>query len=208
MFDHIIFDVDGTLIDSADAVVGALQRVSQEFMPAAADAQRCRETLAMHTARALRHIGLPEQALPAAVARYDVLYATAFHTAVFPGITDTVAQISAQGIPMAVFSARQAYELENDAVFSPLRPYFHLLMSAEFAPPKPSPDGLVRYIQRFGIAPGRVLFIGDTRADSGSARAASVPFALAGWNPATDPDTITHQFLLRQPEDLLSLLGI
>ena len=208
MFDHIIFDVDGTLIDSADAVIGTLQRVSQEFMPAAADAKRCRETLAMHTARALRHIGLPERVLHAAVARYDVLYATAFHTAVFPGVADTITYISAKGIPMAVFSARQAYELQNDAVFSPLRPYFHLLMSAEFAPPKPSPDGLLRYMQRFGVTPGRVLFIGDTMSDSDSAHAASVPFALAGWNPAADPDTIAHQFFLRQPGDLLSLLGI
>ena len=206
MFDHIIFDVDGTLIDSADAVVGALLHVSRECMPSPASESRCRETLSMNTAAALCYIGVPEALLTNAVRRYDALYASVYRTAPFQGIPEMLSRLSAERIPMALLSARKAYEFHNDAALAPLLPHFHMIMGAEFSAPKPSPEGLIRYMQMFHTVPERVLFVGDTPADGSCAFAASVPFALAGWNAAADPGETGYRYLLRHPGDLPAIL--
>ncbi len=208
MFDHIIFDVDGTLIDSADAVVGTLLHVSRECMPSPASESRCRETLSMNTVAALRYIGVAESSLKKAVRRYDVLYASAYRTTPFQGVPEMLASISAARIPMALLSARKAYEFHNDTALAPLLPYFHMVMGAEFAAPKPSPEGLLRYMQMFHTEPERVLFVGDTPADSRCALAASVPFALAGWNAEADPGITDYRYLLREPGDLPAVLRV
>lgn len=207
LFKNIIFDVDGTLLDTNETVVDTLLRVSREFMRDPADQATCRETLAMNTATALSHIGIRKSMLNDAIKRYNELYADDDQAMIFPGIRETLSCLHKRDISLAVFSARSEYEFNQDQLFDALRPYFHILMGEEFALPKPSPEGILRYMSMFGVDPDDLLFIGDTQSDSDSASAASVQFALAGWNSAVRARDIPHQHLLKNPQDVLFLVS-
>ena len=73
--------------------------------------------------------------------------------------------------------------------------------------PKPAPDGLLRFLREESLGAGEVLLVGDAATDSLSAAGAGIPFALAGWNGAVDPSAVPHDFLLRSPEELWTLIG-
>jgi len=66
------------------------------------------------------------------------------------------------------------------------------------------PKELNPVLDALGLTPDSVVFVGDTDHDRTSARAAGVPFALAGWNPRPAPES--GDVVLHHPLDVLSLL--
>jgi len=79
-------------------------------------------------------------------------------------------------------------------------------MHSEYAPrPKPYPDALLMFFDKYGARPEEVLFIGDAASDYGAASAAGVDFALAGWSDCADR-SLPAQYIPSAPQELLKYI--
>lgn len=208
MFRHIVFDVDGTLLDSQLSINTGLARAARELTGREVPLSLAAEAFPLHSRAALRHVGVAEEDMERGLLLFDrYSYREGIGSAPFPGVLALLEGLQAAGWPMSVFSARSEDEFDNDSSFRPLKPYFCRLMGVHYAgKPKPAPDGLLRFLGEEGLAAGEVLMVGDAATDSLSAAGAGVPFALAAWNSAVDPSAVPHDFLLRAPEELWTLL--
>lgn len=209
MVRHIVFDVDGTLLDSQQVINEALARTGRELTGREVPLSLAAEAFSMPSRPALRHVGVAEENMERGLHLFEQYsYCSGRVSPAFPGVRELLEGLAGAGVPMSVFSARLEEEFERDPSFPPLAPFFRRLMGTRYSVnPKPAPDGLLRFLREEGLAAGEVLMVGDSAADSRSAAGAGIPFALAGWNSGADPAAIPHDFLLRSPGELWGLLG-
>lgn len=208
MVHHIVFDVDGTLLDSQQVIDGALARTGRELTGREVPLSLAAEAFSLPSRAALRHVGVAEEDMERGLDLFELYsYRSGRVSPAFPGVWELLEALEREGMPMSVFSARLEDEFERDPSFPPLARFFRRLMGTRYSVnPKPAPDGLLRFLREEGLRAGEVLLVGDSRSDSASAAGAGIPFALAGWNPAVDADAVPHDCLLRTPQELLTLL--
>ncbi|HEX2851257.1 MAG TPA: HAD-IA family hydrolase [Acidimicrobiales bacterium] len=178
-FSLAVFDFDGTLLDSDEALVApflalGVPRDEVRFGPLAAE--EC------------ARLGIP---LDAYLANYDVGRAQPY-----PGVEEMLGRLRRWAVASNKVRAAGTAELRRLG----WRPEV-AMFADDFAGPKQ----LAPLLARLGApVPGEVVFVGDTDHDRECARAAGVGFALAAWNPrATAED---GDLVLGTPGDLLALL--
>lgn len=180
----LVFDLDGTLVETAPDLTAALNVVlAIEGLPRA-DPIRARNAIG-HGARAMIHRALSDISEPASDARLDRLLAEfldyyvdhiADESHPFPGVADALDRLEADGWQFAVCTNKRA-PLANkllDALDMSGR--FRVIAGPDtYGMAKPDPAHLLRTIDAAGGDAGRAIMVGDSRTDVDTARAASVP---------------------------------
>lgn len=180
----LVFDLDGTLVETAPDLTAALNTVlAIEGLPRA-DPIRARNAIG-HGARAMIHRALTDISEPADEARLDRLLAEfldyyvehiADESHVFPGVLEALDRLGADGWQFAVCTNKRA-PLANkllDALDMSRR--FQVIAGPDtYGMAKPDPAHLLRTIEAAGGNPARAIMVGDSRTDVDTARAASVP---------------------------------
>jgi phosphoglycolate phosphatase len=182
----IVFDLDGTLIDSRQDITTAINRMRDGYgLPPLTLPQ----VVAMvgEGARVLieRAVGgeLPAMEIEPALRRYlayydEVLLAT---THPYPGVPAMLAALAAV-YPMALLSNKGEAPSRRILEGLGLAPYFRLVLGGDSLPSrKPDPAGLRLSAERLGVAAEALMLIGDTRIDARTAQAAGALFGLAEW---------------------------
>jgi phosphoglycolate phosphatase-like HAD superfamily hydrolase len=88
-------------------------------------------------------------------------------------------------------------------------PLLDVVVTGDEAPaPKPDPRGLLLALHQLRVPPARAVYVGDSLADGGAARAAGCRFAAALWDPLASiaRDPLAPDYALRSPADLAALL--
>lgn len=167
-YDLIVFDWDGTLMDSAAAIVRAIQAASRDLgLPAPADAD-ARHVIGLGLADALRHAvpGLAPERYPEMVERYRHHYLSRDHELVlFDGVEALIGDLAAAGHWLAVATGKSRVGLDRALGHSGLKERFHSSRCADECFSKPHPQMLEELMVEFGISPDRTLMIGDTSHD-------------------------------------------
>jgi HAD superfamily hydrolase (TIGR01549 family) len=175
----VVFDLDGTLLDSDDALAAAFMALG---VPAAD------VTFGHVVADECARLGID---LEEYVARYDITAAQPY-----PGIDDVVASLG----DWAVCSNKRRNAGEPELARLGWKPRV-AMFAEDFGGGTKS---LAPVLDRLRVPPANVLFVGDTAHDRACAAVAGIRFALAAWNPravAHAGDTV-----LATPADLTSLL--
>ena len=181
----IVFDLDGTLIDSAadlaTAVNAMLAHFGCESLPVPEVRRMIGDGVAMLVARALaaRHC---EDADPAEAAevfmRHYEADATSLTTA-FPGAAAALQALRTAGIPLAVCTNKPARITAGILGSLGLDRYFMRVVGGDSLPfRKPDPRVLLTLVAAVAAAPERSLLVGDSEVDAATAHAAGVPFVL------------------------------
>ncbi|MCB9554849.1 MAG: HAD-IA family hydrolase [Deltaproteobacteria bacterium] len=211
----IIFDLDGTLLDSLDDIATAANR---------ALAQRGHPT---HTTAAIRgFIGdgienLVRRALPnthrqpdeieATVAAMIAAYATSdfARTQPYPGINQLIAELTRRQLPLAVLSNKN-----DDFVvqLTQLRFADHFTIARGArpgVPKKPHPQAALELAQQLGVPAQACVFVGDTAVDIETAHAAKMyPVGVSwGFRPRAELQAARASVIIDQPGELLGLLS-
>ena len=217
----IAFDLDGTLVDTAPDLVGALNIIlAQESLPPLPfDEVRL---MVGRGARALLERGfaaagapLTAEQAPALVQRFIDVYLAriADESAPFPGVVEVLADLKAAGAKLVVCTNK----LTNlsvallDAVA--LSPFFDAVIGADLAPAA-KPDGrhVTAAVAAVGGDVARAVMIGDSVNDALGARNAGVPGVLVSFGYTEDPvetlgaDLVIHSFL-DVPKACITLLA-
>jgi HAD superfamily hydrolase (TIGR01509 family) len=206
-YEYVVFDVDGTLVDSERANLVSLQRMLLEVTGRRYDLEDLRFTLGLPDGPVLQQLGFdnPEAAAQAGMRWEQLAEQEAASNTVYPGIRKTVGELHRRGIGTGVASSRARHEyaeqispLEIDDLFD------NIVLVEDTARHKPEPDPLLECLRRAGVATERALYVGDAEYDLRCATAAGVDFALAGWGAQHSYGG--EKYVLQRPEDLLVLV--
>lgn len=189
-FDTVIYDLDGTLIDSAEDMQVAVSRVLADhgLPPVTLDDVRIfmgqGSKVTMNKAFAKYGKALDDERL-SAVTREFVRYYEAdpvSHTTAFPGVADVVARFDRLGLKQGVCTNK--FERPSRMILEHLRlmpPIADLAGADTFPVRKPDPRHILMLIERMARAPDRAVMVGDSIHDVHAAHAAGLPAVLVSW---------------------------
>jgi phosphoglycolate phosphatase len=192
----IAFDLDGTLVDTAPDLIGALNVVLGEegLAPVALDSARWlvgRGAKAM-LERGFEQAGRPLDAehAPRLVDRFIAVYLDriAQESAPFEGAEAALDALAAAGARLAVCTNKRTDLAEPLLAALGLASRFEVIFGADLAGvQKPDPKPLLMTIERAGGRPGRALYVGDSLIDVKTARAAGVPMVGVSFGYSEEP---------------------
>lgn len=176
-FDLIVFDWDGTLLDSAAAIVSAIQASCVDLgLPVPEDA-RARHVIGLGLHDALRH-AVPELGVddyPHMVERYRYHYLARDHElALFGGAAELIERLAGGGWQLAVATGKSRKGLDRALAHSGLGTFFQGTRCADECFSKPHPAMLEELMAELVVEPERTLMIGDTTHDLQMAQNARV----------------------------------
>jgi phosphoglycolate phosphatase len=177
----IIFDLDGTLVDSARDLQDAINAVLVEegLQPIELDEVKSMigDGAAKLVERAILATGGDTAHLSEHVRRFlEVYEATASrHTRAYPGVRGTLESLRRRGLPLAVVT-NKPYAATLDILDAlGLRSFFGAIIGGDTLPErKPHPAPVLFALERLGVKPQAALMIGDNYHDVQAARAAGV----------------------------------
>lgn len=176
-FELLVFDWDGTLMDSAAAIVEAIQSACRDLDLPVPTETRARHVIGLGLSDAMRHAvpELPEASYPLMVERYRHHYLSRDHELrLFDGAGDLIAELAADGFLLAVATGKSRLGLDRALKVSGLGPLFHDSRCADECFSKPHPQMLEELISAFGVSAEKTLMIGDTTHDLQMAKNAGV----------------------------------
>jgi phosphoglycolate phosphatase len=200
-YDLIVFDWDGTVVDSTAVIAGSIQAACRDLgLPVPSD-EAARHVIGMGLQQALQHAvpEAPEAMLPQLVERYRHHYfAKDDDISLFDGARDTIASLRDAGYKLAVATGKSRNGLERSMHASGMEGYFHATRTADQTFSKPHPAMLLEIMEELDTEPERVLMVGDTTHDLQMANNAGV--AAVGMTHGAHP---ADQLLELKPLALL-----
>ena len=167
-FELIVFDWDGTLMDSAGAIVGSLLAACRELGIAEPTEQRARHIIGLGLRDALASAlpDLPEDLYrPLAESYRKHFMAGDSELLMFAGASELVADLSRSGHLLAVATGKTRAGLIRALATSGLQSLFHATRCADECHSKPHPQMLDELMEELGVTAERTLMIGDTTHD-------------------------------------------
>lgn len=211
----IIFDLDGTLVDSVPDLAVAVDRMLEQLGRAPAGEAKVR-TWVGNGAPLLVRRALADSADPAIVAQVDEAAQqqalARFHqvyqqengrqTRLYPGVKDVIPALSGLGIVLAVVTNKPLPFTAPLLQQVGLADYFHSVIGGECLPQrKPHPLPLLHVCEQVGARPTASLMVGDSRNDVDAAKAAGMVSAALtyGYNhgepvAVCEPDWLLDDF--------------
>ena len=180
----VIFDVDGTLTKTNELIFASFNYVAEKY---------CGRRYAPPEIIAL--FGPPEEGALAQIVGHDVVGAAmddlcAFYrdnhaamAGLHDGIEEALTHLRDGGVTLAVFTGKGRRTTEITLEALKIGGYFDLIVSgSDVQRHKPHPEGIRKVLDRFSLAPGEVLMIGDSFGDITAARDAGVTPVAALWD--------------------------
>jgi len=214
-FDAVLFDLDGTLADTAPDLIGALQRLRREIGLPPADPVPLR-AVASRGAPKILELGLPEldkSKRSAVRSRYLELYASRCwcDSRAFDGIEACLDLIEAAGQRWGIVTNKVEALARSVIRRAGWEARAGCLIGGDSTPcPKPAADPVLAACRALGVAPARAVLVGDDRRDVEAGRAAGTYTVAAAWGyiPAGErPAAWGADELLATPAALLAWLS-
>jgi 2-phosphoglycolate phosphatase len=211
----VLFDLDGTLLDTAPDMVGALNALRGEKSLAGLPYEAVRGGVSHGAARVVR-TGFPDadpQHFVVLQRRFLEIYRTALsrETRLFPGMEEVLNTLAGWHIKTGIVTNKAAWLTEPLLEQLGLRARFACVVSGDsVAEKKPHPLPLLHAAALAGIAPENCIYVGDAQRDVQAAHAAGVPALVASYGyllPDEDSAAWGGDAYLNEPLDLLDWLS-
>lgn len=176
-FDLIVFDWDGTIVDSAASIADCIRSAAADLELAVPTLEQARHVIGLGLLDALAHAvpGLAHDRAEEFSARYRHHYlAREPHIVLFDGMQAVLDELYASGVPLAVATGKTRRGLARAFESSGLGQLFAASRCADESHSKPHPAMLLQLADELNVKPQRMLMIGDTTHDLQMAAAAGV----------------------------------
>lgn len=212
----VLFDLDGTLLDTAPDLAAALNRLRGECGIAALPVERIRPTISQGSPGMLKVcFGLtPDDSVYAELnQRFLDLYraAIAVETALFPGMADVLTYLETHAIRWGVVTNKPGWLAEPLLKALGLWPRAACVVSGDTLDKrKPDPEPLLHACERAGVAPEDSLYVGDAERDILAGNRAGMRTLVAGFGYLSTEDRPQEwgaDGFLERPSDLFAWLG-
>ena len=172
-YPFIVFDWDGTLIDSTTIIADSLQQACRDLgepVPTDVDA---RYVIGLGLSDALKHVapGLARDRHGELAARYRHHFLSRdAQMQLYAGARELLGELAGAGFVLGIATGKSRAGLDRALAQQRLDGLFTATRCADEGFPKPHPDMLEQLMDRVGVAPGQTLMIGDTTHDIELAR--------------------------------------
>lgn len=213
-FELLVFDWDGTLMDSAAAIAGALQAACAELSLPVPDDTQARYVIGLGLDDAMKYIlpDLPPADYPKVVDRYRLHFLRRDGgTTLFRGAAEMIRELRDTGFMLAVATGKSRRGLDRALAATGIGDCFDVTRCADEGFSKPHPGMLNAVMDALAVQPQSTVMIGDTTHDLEMANAAGVDSvavtygahereALHGCNPLAMIDDVSglREWLLQR----------
>lgn len=179
-FDLLVFDWDGTLMDSTAAIVTSIQGAARDLGLPVPDNRVASHVIGLGLQDAMQHVfpDLDTKTYPRVVERYRYHYlAQDGHLTLFEGVREMLDEMAAQGYFLAVATGKSRVGLNRALSTAGLMSLFDATRCADETFSKPHPAMLQELTRELGQDMKRTVMIGDTTHDlqmAGNAGAAAI----------------------------------
>ncbi len=180
----VMFDLDGTLMDSVPDLAAAVDKMLMLLGREPAGIERVREWVGNGSrvlvrralAGQLNHDGVADELADEALVLFMQAYSGGHElTAVYPGVRECLDWLRERKVKLAIITNKPAQFIEPLLEEKGLAGYFQWLVGGDTLPQqKPDPAALFWVMDKADVAPGESLFVGDSRNDVRAAKAATV----------------------------------
>jgi phosphoglycolate phosphatase len=208
----VLWDHDGTVVDSIPIVVAASNEVLRARGLPEIPADEVRRGMALPTTpRMGSHARTDDPALRAQLAAEFYVAANRLGpdlARAYPGVGEAVAAL-ARDYPQGLISNNSGTLVRRILATLGLAPHFRLAWGEEDVPaPKPDPRGIALAARELGAAPGECVYVSDGITDVRAARGAGMPIIGVTWgiHPREEMEAAGFDDLVETPEQLLETL--
>lgn len=181
MYKIVVFDVDGTLIDTEKSIILGLKKLLTE------------KNKRIYTDEELDFVlGIPAEA---AIERFefnepekcmkkwsDNMEKFKEFDVIFPQIIEALKCLKSRGVITGIVTSRTKAEYDTDPIFLSIKKYFdHIICADDTKLHKPNGEPLIKFLANMKAKSSDAVFIGDTIYDCKCAENAGVDFLWAGW---------------------------
>ena len=210
----VIFDWDGTLVDSVEHIADSLHQAATELGYPALEREAYRDISGLGMVEALEKLypGISREQMNTIREGYGRYFFSKGTTPqnVFDGMAEVVSDIRAGGRGCSVATGKSRKGLEGALVSSGLGPHFEITRCADETRSKPHPAMLQEILAFYGIKPAEAVMIGDTRYDLEMAQRIGMPSIGVEWG-VHKRDVLGHyapHAIVDSVPDLRDVLGL
>ncbi len=215
-YSGIIFDLDGTLLDTAADLGHSANLVLEEFgqpLHSMEDYRRFVGNGLVNLMRQCFPAGTPDEEFPAIMEsmyrQYDLHYMD--ETAPYPGIVSLLSQLQNAGFCMCVNSnKKESYTKSLVSKCFPGINFTDVLGENDRFPRKPDPSAALYLASQMNLSPEAVIYIGDSGIDIDTAHNAGMDCAGCLWGFRGETELKAHEadYIVSCAEDILKILNV
>lgn len=165
-FDLVIFDWDGTLMDTVGKIVSCMQNVAQELMLPIPSEQEVRDVIGLSLPQIMPILFADHQNHQQIIDCYRRHHlASELLTPLFDGVELLIRNLFDAGYHLAIATGKGRQGLDNVLALTGLGDYFHATRCADDAQSKPHPEMLYSLLAHFDVTADRAIMIGDSIQD-------------------------------------------
>lgn len=209
MYKYIVFDFDGTLIDSNYLIERTLRATAKDIL---------NQDLSEETIHAVWGKVLVEQMTDIDEHRVEELcnyYSTYYkehrdeHTTIFDGVIEMLDELHKFGCEMGIVTNKETSGLEHGLDMFDMKDYFKIALSkTDVVMKKPHPEGLYKVMDYLGARKEETLFVGDSIHDIECGKNAGVDTVLVKWT-VMDIEKLKKEeptYIVGSPEELVQII--
>lgn len=209
----ILFDFDGTIANTIDLIIATFEHTCQEVLGFTPEREKIVATFGLPLPEAMIALsGKPElvETMRDAYREYNNAHHDDMIRSI-PGVKETLEQLKAQGIKLAVVTSKKPPMLRRGLDCLQLTQYFDATIAlGDTKESKPHPEPMLAACAKLGLQPEECLCVGDSPFDLQSGRSAgaqtvAVRYTAFGWEKLLEegkPD-----FVIARPQELLEIVG-
>jgi phosphoglycolate phosphatase len=194
-FEYIIFDWDGTVMDSAAKIVSCMQKAAELGQIEIPTAAQVEHIIGISLHPAIKQLfSINDSKADEIVTHYKTVFLDQDQTAcpLFNGVTETLTHLK-QSARLAVATGKARRGLERAWVKTDTKRFFELSRCADEAESKPSSDMLLQIIKEWNIEPEQALMVGDTIYDMQMAENIGMPRVGVSYGVHDKTELLKHK---------------
>ncbi|MDR2163136.1 MAG: HAD family hydrolase [Clostridiales Family XIII bacterium] len=210
MYKHVVFDIDGTILDTDYAQLSTCSKIVEMSTGIYRPPEMYAHILGiLNDEHILASLGVRDADLYAMMWD-DICEGLSAEVRAFDGILTTIDALAKDGKKIGIVTSRHRKYLssDNDGIFE-RQPFGTVICGDEVINPKPSPEPLNKYVAMNGIATRDVLYIGDSVMDYYCAKESGCDFGCVDWGKRKPDDAIDKAaFYFKHPSEIPVALGL
>lgn len=205
-YDAIIYDLDGTVLNTFDMNLYPLMRIVKEEL----GLDMTYDELTIYTStpgpKSLEILGIKD--IPTVYERW-VKYVNEYEggASIYYNFDDIIRSLYGK-VPQAVVSSKKRAQYKIDIEDKEIHHCFSAVVLLEDTEKyKPDPEPLLHCTNLLGVDPKKCLYIGDSLSDFEAAENAGMDFAFASWGSFNPEKVVNPTYILKKPKDLLDVIA-
>ena len=209
-YDPVLFDLDGTLVDSSEMILASLRHTTREVLGRDVAEDELRAGIGMPLVAHMTRLdpGRADELVRVYSEHNETLHDT---LGACDGVLDVLRSLAAEGRRLAVVTAKRTATVGLAFERIPeLAAVFDVVVAAEDTTRhKPHPEPLLLALERLGAPPTGAAYVGDSPVDVQAAAAAGVASIAVAWGRVHGTERLARErpdALVATPEELLGVL--